>query len=65
MRRRSAIQRSDGGGYILAASHTVSPETPDENVLTMSQEAGISREEIFDRAAQIRREIAVQGGERH
>lgn len=45
---------SDGGGYILAASHTVPPETPDENIFAMYQAAGISREEIFDRAAAIR-----------
>jgi len=51
---------SDGGGYILAASHTVPPETPDENIFAMYAEAGISREEIFDRAAQIRAQIASQ-----
>ncbi len=45
---------SDGGGYILAASHTVPPETPDENIFALYQAAGISREEIFDRAAAIR-----------
>ena len=45
----------DGGGYILAASHTIPPETPDENIFAMYQEAGISKEEIFDRAARIRR----------
>jgi len=44
----------DGGGYILAASHTIPPETPDGNIFAMYAEAGISREEIFDRAAQIR-----------
>jgi uroporphyrinogen decarboxylase len=44
-----------GGGYILAASHTVPPETPDENLFAMYDEAGVSREEIFDRAADIRR----------
>jgi uroporphyrinogen decarboxylase len=43
-----------GGGYILAASHTIPPETPDDNIFAMYAEAGISREEIFDRAAQIR-----------
>jgi len=48
---------SDGGGYILAASHTIPPETPDENIFAMFQEAGISKGEIFDRAAQIRREL--------
>ena len=46
---------SDGdGGYILAASHTVPPETPDDNIFAMYRAAGISREEIFDRAAAIR-----------
>ena len=45
---------ADGGGYILAASHTVPPETPDENIFALYLEAGISREEIFDHAAQIR-----------
>ncbi|MCP4642219.1 MAG: hypothetical protein GY851_17375 [bacterium] len=44
----------DGGGYILAASHTVPPETPDENIFAMYEAAGISREEITDRAAAIR-----------
>lgn len=45
---------SGGGGYILAASHTVPPETPDENIFALYKAAGISREEIFDRAAEIR-----------
>jgi uroporphyrinogen decarboxylase len=44
----------DGGGYILAASHTVPPETPLENIFAMYQEAGVTREQAFDRAAQIR-----------
>lgn len=45
---------ADGGGYILAASHTVPPETPLENIFALYAEAGISREEIFDRAAGLR-----------
>lgn len=45
---------ADGGGYILAASHAVPPETPVENIFAMYRAAGISREEIFDRAASIR-----------
>ncbi len=45
---------ADGGGYILAASHTVPPETPDDNIFAMYAAAGLSREEIFDRAAGIR-----------
>jgi uroporphyrinogen decarboxylase len=40
----------DGGGYILAASHTVPPETPIENIFAMYEAAGISRAEIHDRA---------------
>ena len=43
-----------GGGYILAASHTVPPETPDDNLFAMYEGAGISRQEIFDHAAAIR-----------
>jgi uroporphyrinogen decarboxylase len=46
---------SDGGGYILAASHTVPPETPLENIFAMYEVAGIGREEIFDRAADVRK----------
>lgn len=44
----------DGGGYILAASHTIPPETPFDNIFAMYHEAGITKEEIFDKAAQIR-----------
>ena len=45
---------ADGGGYILAASHTVPPETPIENIFAMYEAAGVSRDEIFDRAADLR-----------
>jgi uroporphyrinogen decarboxylase len=45
---------ADGGGYILAASHTVPPETPDDNIFAMYEAAGISKTEIFDKAADIR-----------
>jgi len=51
----------DGGGYILAASHTIPPETPDDNIFAMYAEAGISREEIFDRAAHTRAVMAKEG----
>ncbi|MDZ7270653.1 MAG: hypothetical protein ONB17_03465 [candidate division KSB1 bacterium] len=47
----------DGGGYILAASHTIPPEAPDENVFALVAAAGVSREEIFDRAADIRARV--------
>ena len=45
---------TDGGGFILAASHTVPPETPLDNIFAMYDVAGVSKEEIFDRAADIR-----------
>jgi len=54
---------SDGGGYILAASHTVPPETPDENIFAMYEAAGVSKEEILDRAAQIRERVASNQNE--
>ncbi|MFA6294756.1 MAG: uroporphyrinogen decarboxylase family protein, partial [Victivallales bacterium] len=49
-----------GGGYILAASHTVPPETPLENIFAMYEVAGIRRTEIFDRAAGIRSQAGTQ-----
>jgi len=51
---------ADGGGYILAASHTIPPETPAENIFAMYAEAGIGREEVFDRAADIRAAVAAE-----
>jgi hypothetical protein len=48
-----------GGGYILAASHTIPPETPERNIFAMYDVAGISRQEIFDRAADLRRAARV------
>lgn len=50
---------TDGGGYIFAASHTVPPETPDDNIFAMYDEAGITKEEIFDKAAQIRKYLRL------
>jgi uroporphyrinogen decarboxylase len=49
----------DGGGFILAASHTISPETPNENIFAMYEVVGITREEIRDRAADIRAQGAL------
>lgn len=54
---------ADGGGYILAASHTVPPETPDENLFAMYEAAGVTKEEIFDRAATIRQRMRASDGE--
>jgi len=48
---------ADGGGYILAASHTVPPETPLANIFAMYEVAGLSPAAIHDRAADIRRGI--------
>ncbi|MBP8129470.1 MAG: hypothetical protein KA184_07795 [Candidatus Hydrogenedentes bacterium] len=45
---------ADGGGYILAASHAVPPETPDANIFAMYAAAGIPEAEIRDRAAGVR-----------
>jgi len=44
-----------GGGYILAASHAVPPETPIQNIYAMYEPAGISKEKIRDNAADIRK----------
>jgi len=44
----------DGGGYILAASHAVPPETPVANIFAMYRAAGVTQEEILDRAATLR-----------
>jgi uroporphyrinogen-III decarboxylase len=48
------IMTADGGGYILAASHTIPPETPLENIFALFAAAGIRKREIFDRAAETR-----------
>ncbi len=53
----------DGGGYIFAASHTVPPETPDENIFAMYDEAGVTREEILGRAAQLRKSLLLSRAE--
>ncbi len=62
VRRHAAglLELFSGGGYILAASHTIPPETPDGNLFALYEEAGISREQIFDRAADIRRRLAAE-----
>lgn len=57
-RRLIDVMTAGGGGYILAASHAVPPETPLENILSLYRAAGISRQEILDRAATIRHSLA-------
>jgi uroporphyrinogen decarboxylase len=47
-----------GGGYILAASHAVPPETSFDNIFAMYEAAGCTKEQIYDAAAGIR---AAQG----
>jgi len=44
----------DGGGLILAASRTVPHETPLENIFALDRSAGVSHDEISDRAADAR-----------
>lgn len=48
------VMTDDGGGYILAASHTVPPETPLDNIFAMYRAAGVTRQQIQDNAADIR-----------
>jgi hypothetical protein len=48
-------------GYILAASHTIRLETPDANIFALYEVAGVSRKEIRDRAADIRRRSGRPG----
>jgi uroporphyrinogen decarboxylase len=52
------------GGYILAGSHTIPPETPDDNIFALYAAAGIGRGEIFDRAADIRAALDLDAGTR-
>jgi uroporphyrinogen decarboxylase len=53
-RRLIDVMTEGGGGYILAASHTVPPETPTENIFALYEAAGETREQILDRAATLR-----------
>jgi uroporphyrinogen decarboxylase len=59
-RRLVDAMTAAGGGYILAASHTIPPETPPENIFAMYHEAGIPRQQIFDHAADVRARLAAQ-----
>jgi uroporphyrinogen decarboxylase len=52
--RLIAGMTTDGGGYILAASHTIPPETPIDNIFAMYEIAGLRREEILERANKIK-----------
>ena len=54
---------ADGGGYILAASHTIPPETPDANLFALYEAAGLSAEQIFDAAADARARMPRPGEE--
>jgi len=56
---------ADGGGYILAASHTIPPETPLANIFAMYEVAGISESEIHDRAASLRKNLAERRNNEH
>jgi uroporphyrinogen decarboxylase len=48
------VMTDGSGGYILAASHSVPPETPLENIFAMYEAAGVTRQQIQDNAADIR-----------
>jgi uroporphyrinogen decarboxylase len=48
------VMTSDGGGYILAASHSIPPETPVDNLFALYEAVGVTKEQIFDSAADIR-----------
>jgi uroporphyrinogen decarboxylase len=54
-RRLLEAMTAEGGGYILAASHAVPPETPLVNIMAMYEAAGVTQEEIMDRAADYRK----------
>jgi len=56
------VMTGDRGGYILAASHTVPPETPMDNIFAMYHEAGVTREAAFDRARQLAAHFTRAGG---
>jgi uroporphyrinogen decarboxylase len=45
-----------GGGYILAASHTIPPETPLANIFALYGAAGVNETEIRDHAADLRKQ---------
>ena len=55
-RRLVDTMTADGGGYILAASHTIPPETPLENIYALYQAAGLGQDHIMERAAALRGE---------
>ena len=45
---------ADHGSYILAASHTVPPETPLDNIFAMYAAAGLTKEQILHNAEILR-----------
>lgn len=58
------MMSTDGGGYILAASHTIPPETPMENIFALYESAGITKEQIFDTAAELRKKFVFENDAR-
>lgn len=48
------IMLADNGSYILAASHTVPPETPLENIFAMYAAAGLDQSSILGKAEALR-----------
>ena len=53
------IEKYGVDAYILAASHTIPPETPLENIFALYEAAGITKEQIYDVAAEIRKGFSV------
>ena len=49
----ATVDGAGAGGYILAGSHTIPPETPDEKYSPL-RDGRDQRQEIMDRAADIR-----------
>jgi uroporphyrinogen decarboxylase len=60
--RKILDQVAYNGGYILAASHTIPPETPLENIFALYEEAGLPKQAIFDRAADLRKKLFAETG---
>lgn len=56
-RKLITTMTADGGGYILAASHTIPPETPLENIFALYEAAGITKERIQDNSSDVRKKM--------
>jgi uroporphyrinogen decarboxylase len=50
-----------GGGYILAASHTIPPETPDEKNFAKEEQGRNSKEKNLQPATKVRKHLGLSG----